>query len=330
MVLSEGQVVLTDRGGADPVRITVSGVQCNWEVSRAGALSCLVAETELRELGTTIDVGNWLRYDHPTAGSWGGIVTSTRPITGSVEIGAESFHVLFRKRRAPVSARLTTASSGGHVKRLLDTLSKENPTWLTKKTIRQGGILFPASWNGEDVYDQVLPSIAALGDSEWDVDADRVFIWDSRIGTDLSSSVALRESLQITGDTTLTEDLWTVENAIIGRSADGKRSFEQVDTASILTHGRLEATHTYSDTTGSIATKQRAKSDVAEKKDPALTPDVSIVDRDGSFAAFRHGDSVTLVLPSANAIVVYRVMARGVDVQGGVMKLTGYVERRVT
>ena len=339
IVRTEADVSLFDAGGRNERRISVANVACSWVVNRAGTLSTFVPTSEMRRFGIADARGLWLLFRHPTAGDWGGRVTRQNWGRAEVEIAAESFHTLLRKRRVSITWRASAAPPGAQYLRLLRHLDLDEPTWLIAGETDEDGAPVPGEFRLADAYGGVIPKLIADGEHEWDVGADRVSRFARRVGTDLSGTVMLSEGRHV-AEASVPRDLWTIENDTVGvggetrvkvRKSKRKRPHtfaEQLeDRDSILAYGRLQGARVYGDARTKSEILRRLRADLDRTKDPVEVVEATVLDVDRAWSWFRHGDSVRFVLPSENAEVVARVMARSLDMTAGTLKLSAKVER---
>jgi hypothetical protein len=207
----------------------VIDISCSWEVNRAGMFSCRVPRTEFIDAipvaqRTATYVGAMLRYDHAAAGRWAGKVMTFGVRDGMVEIGAQSLHILARKRLGKLTTNdkrfggallyeavytsNTSVIPPHNIKTDLD--AKEGkPGYLDRSTAR---FRLPAT-DGIDLYDELIPMITDDAGMEWEIDEDRYITYARRLGE--VRATKLTEGVHIVS-AAWTDDLSTVTNILRG------------------------------------------------------------------------------------------------------------------
>lgn len=342
MAATVGDIVITQRNGRNATRLLTSDLRASWEVNRAGSLSCRVTSRDLTASGWSGDLlGAWLQYGHPTAGRWGGVVTSVGYADGIVEIGAQSFHVLTRKRLVRATDDETTAISGtpgGLFKKLFRLASavKEGHSSripLTLGDIDESGTTLEVTYADDDLYDGIIPSLTDDIGYEWTVTPDRVVNFGKRIGEDRTSRVVLVEGRHI-ANSRWTDDIWNIENWLVGygtalarlgnMTAEYRTSAVGANARSIERYGVLMGTRDYGgpyDSERTVAELVRAE--VGESSDPDSPVELTVVDEDDCWSLFREGDTVSVRLPQSGIRGTVRVMVRALDLNGGRMTVSG-------
>ncbi len=323
-------VLITRRGGGDPRLVPCDGASASWEVSAAGVFSAFVSLADLPVgIAPTNLRGRWLRWEHPTAGAWGGIVTSVSRDGSAVEIGATGFADLTRGRVVRRSISMQAASPGSTFRRLLSEMAREEPSWLTLVRADEDGAPVAISLAAGEPFDDVIAQIADQSGTEWRVDADRNVEYAQEVGRDLTSSVCLYEGVQV-AEHRWVDDYWAVQNQLVGFGAEPERErgggrlegAVVADAASVARFGPVEGSLTYLDTRSAITIAPRLKRELARTADPPAIVELTILDVGGVFAHFREGDRFRVVLGSAQVAATFRPMVRAID-EEGVMALSG-------
>lgn len=218
-----------NKDDSDWILVTnVVGIQCSWEVNRAGMFSCQVPRSEFRKVLTAATyVGSMLAYEHAQAGTWAGKITSFGVRDGMVEIGAQSLHILARKRLGKWTG--TMKKPAGLV--LGDVIDSSNETvdnlfkikWVQDAKEKDPGYIEGSTspnlkippTAGIDLYDELIPMITDDMGYEWKIDESRYITYKQRIGTDKSKTVTLTEGVHIVS-ASWTDDLADVTNILRG------------------------------------------------------------------------------------------------------------------
>lgn len=196
-------------------RITgASNLQVSWELSAAGMLSFEVTKRDLVRAG--LDPRNllskWIRYEHPTAGPWGGIITTVNPADGVISVSAESWAAALRGSVTP-EIRIGDGNVIRTLSFVIDSVSSKTgiragPSQTDGREVHADTSFFE---RGQDIYEGFLPAVvdewyAAFGGTApslqaagWNVDpTTRVFTFDASWGRDLSATVVLADGLHNT------------------------------------------------------------------------------------------------------------------------------------
>jgi hypothetical protein len=197
-------IIIADRlSDANQVRIpSTSDLQVSWEINRAGQLSCQVTYQDLVAAG--VQPGNlkskWVHYTHPTAGPWGGQITSVAggDTPGTIVINAESWASCYRGHFGHGDNEGTVQYL---VMELLDAVASQ--TGIKRGALDIPGVgakLFDDTW---DIYESILPAVVEYIDNRepyslipagYNVDpVTRVISIKRVIGRDLSATVKLAD-----------------------------------------------------------------------------------------------------------------------------------------
>lgn len=225
-------VIIADRltDGNQKLLIGAIDLQAGWSLSEAGLLSFRYPVRDLIAAGVQPGtlLGKWLHYTHPTAGAWGGHVTSVLPEDGMVSVGAESWVSLLR---GIVTDGVTSNGVAGVLKRLIDAAKAQTGVSVGNATIATALVnrVDPQSVVGDvgsDVYEQVLPAVldALNGDPNvntalerpfgFNVDPlTRIFTFTQPIGVDRRATVKLAGGVTLVG-AAWSDDLTDVINIV--------------------------------------------------------------------------------------------------------------------
>ena len=276
-------------------------------------------------------------------GAGGGplLVASVGYADGIVEIGAQSFHVLTRKRLVRPTDDEATAISGtpgGLFKKLFRLASSVKEGHSSRIPLKLGAIdesgqTLEMTYADEDLYETVIPSLTDDIDHEWTVTPDRVVNFGKRIGTDRSASVVLVEGRHIAGSR-WNDDIWNIDNWLVGygtalarlgnMTAEYRTSAVGANARSIERYGVLMATRDYGgpyDSEQTVAELVRAE--VGDTSDPDSPVELTVVDVDDCWSLFREGDTVSVRLPPSGIAGTLRVQVRALDLNGGRMTVSG-------
>lgn len=202
-------IIIADRlSDANQVLIpSTSNLQCSWELSRAGLLSCEVTYRDLSAAGVQPGplLGKWLHYTHPTAGAWGGQITGIAggDTPGVITINAEGWASCLRG----IYGDGNLTGGGNNVTRHIRDIINANKalTGVSFGTIEgapSGANLFDDTW---DLYESILPGVIEYIQNRASVTllpvgyrinpVTRVLDIKTAIGVDRSSSVRLADKV---------------------------------------------------------------------------------------------------------------------------------------
>lgn len=337
-------LVISQRGGGDPVKVAASSLVVSWEVNRAGQLSGFVPVRDLNAVGLGAQniAGRWIDYEHPTAGRWAGVVTFANYVDGVVEIAGQSFHILTTKRLVDIAENADEPFIGtpGSVFRMaFAQIRNAGPLFLTLGELEDGEDQIEVTFNAADFYETVIPQLTEDVDREWSVSADRVVTYAKRIGTDRAATVRLVEGRAILSSSGLADDLLTTVNAIRAsgfgrikkRSKKGKSLTAEFDIGPITVtnqasadrYGPMEEPRDYGYVGTEEELRRRAAAEVGDSDDPESTATLLLADEDGAFGSFVEGDTVTVELGLSGIVAEIRIINRSLDVATGVMTVSG-------
>lgn len=334
-----------------------SGIRCSWEIGQAGAFSALVPISEVRRVsGWQMELrGQWLWYEHPTGGPWGGVIVATSVVDGIMEIVGQSWEIMLRKRLATVGSQdaLAMAPPGGLFQMALASVLNSWWTPLYYGSIDGSGAPVAAAFESEDFYDSVAPALTIDAGFEWTIDENRNVHFLRRIGGDATGSVHFDSRNVVTYR--FTDDLFPITNRLfavgIGRTSTQlpdtivrvkkkkKKTIpgawveadfvagpvDMQNTDSMNKYGALEE---YRDL-GFVGDENTLAARAREVlngfgANSGSTLELTIADTDNIWSRFTTGDSTYVNLGATGAgDGVLRVMSRGIDVDAGTMLIAG-------
>lgn len=327
-----GLLTLSDRGGANPVTIPHAGAALSWALSTAGSFSAIVPSSIARRFdfaGGNSAGRYWLRYEHPCLPDWGGVVTMPAWSEGALELGAEGFESLLRKRRVPRVYGQQSATPGALFMRAFRDVQADDYIGIVSAEADEIGDPLSWEWRGGDLYDDIARQLSQSSGQDWNVDADRNLRWLRRAGSDKTGSVMLYHPHEITSYSYVT-DLWTTENDIEGVAADARydRSVNAIrdHDDSVRAIGRYMVSRRYDRVVKGGTLVRKIWNDINRNAWPSETMELTTVNVGQSWSAYHVGDSVGVTLPDANAVRQVRILARSIDVDAGLETLGVDVE----
>ncbi|MBA3416655.1 MAG: hypothetical protein H0U10_15660 [Chloroflexia bacterium] len=325
---ADSDLLIAPAGGLAWSRLPASGVRLSWQVSRAGTLSAFMPANTAHDVGLShADVrGMWVTYWHPTAGEWGGQITAVDWRDAEVEIAAESYLTLLRRRRAPRQLRPATMQAGAIFRYAVTQAAGDRPVWYTSIRADEDGDLLTWEFRHDDLHDDLLPRL--LTNHEVEFTSTRALNFVNRIGADISHRCHLLEGVHL-ANVRLMGDLWAVRNdlvAVAGNDTYTAGEYYQVeDNASIAQYGRLEDTAQLRGTVDRTQVVNQLRAEIATSAAAVDAIEATVLDVNGCWSEFREGDTVLMSIPTANSVVRARVMARALDVGSGTMSVSADV-----
>lgn len=319
-------------GWVDKRELRVASVAANWRVNGVASLVARLPARDAWLLGVENYLDRWVRLDHPTMGTWGGICKQTRVVTGeTLELSCRSFVRLLGKKRTVRVDRPRSGTPGELAWRALQTAPGERPLF-DKYEIDGGGEILSVTWQADD-RGQVIDRLASASGFQYDVRLDddwsRVFCFGRRIGSDKTGDVLFAEGYQI-GRVDITTDTDDLENNILAVSADDDWettpwAIEQ-NGASVQQYGVAEGTRRYYGLRNATALRSRARAELALTALPSTKITIRVRDTEPLLREIRHGDTIRVWSATANAQYVVRIEQRSVNVDRGEVTLSGIAE----
>lgn len=330
--MSAGVLTLFDRGGGNPVTIPHSGVRLSWALSAAGAFSAIVPAHVARRFD--FEGGNsagafWLCYEYPGLLDWGGVVTMPAWSDGQLEIGAEGFETLLRKRRVPRVYGQQSAPPGALFMRAFRDVQADDYIGIVSAEADELGDPVAWEWRGGDLYDDIARQLVQASGQDWNVNADRELRWVRRAGADKTGSVMLSYPHEIVSYQYIT-DLWTTENDIEGVAADARyeRSVNAIrdHDDSVRAIGRYQVSRRYDRVVKGGTLVRKVYQDLRRNAWPSETMELTTVNVGQSWSAYHIGDSIGVTLPDANVVKQVRILARSIAIDEGLETLAADIE----
>lgn len=339
-------IIIADRGGANERRLIGADLSFSKEVNAAGSFSCRVPVDDVRRAGLGVDLrGYWLTYEHPTAGEWSGAVTASPESDGILEVVAQGFAILLRKRLVKLgetNGDPITGTPGGIFRTAYQNVANAAPTFLSLGDIDGSGPAIEAAWEYEDFYESVAPQLTTDSGYEWRVGNDRVVTFGKELGEDRSASVLLAEGREVRAHR-WTFDQFPITNSIvatgIGKSSKrvgkkGRKKWADAeyvagpirvsDDESIERHGLLEEFLDLGFVGNETGLEARAREELAAFGNSASDAvELTLCDEDRAFGKFDIGDTVRVELGLAGVSGRVRIYVISLDVSTGTMIVSG-------
>lgn len=331
--MAGGVLTIYDRGEGNPRILDHWAAKVSWSVSDRGVFSALVPAKVARSFGLAGGFAAgalWVRYQYPGLPDWGGVVTSPHwSGDGTYELGAESFHVLMRRRVVPRLAKFHPAPAGAIAKRAFSSCQGDDYMFIRDLTADEDGDPVGIDPRGGDLLDDVFRQLSRATAQELTVDADRYAFWRVRLGTDKTGSVMLSWPHEIV-DPDYSIDLWTVVNDLEGMAADQRH---EKSAREFLTHfdsvkqiGRYQAVKRYPGVINKALLRPLLRQDIRRTAWPAETMNLTTINLGKSWSLYREGDSIQVRLPLSNVVRSVRITARSINVDAGTERLACEVE----
>lgn len=215
----------------------VANLQCSWEVSRIGLMTF---DFMLRDLPGGVlphnQIRRWVEFKHPTAGTWGGVVTSVTVHNGVVSFDCESYAAMLRglqtvalqgtadvwtavKRSIENIAAVSGISWGGVIGSAPNPGEPDDSYGVANPTVSAAQLS-----NGQDTYDFLLAMIdlmytesawkSGLRTIGWNINPDtRVLTIDYTYGRYVANTVKVLDGRHVV-DSSWTDDATDVYNNV--------------------------------------------------------------------------------------------------------------------
>lgn len=340
------EVVLAERGWRNEARLPVSGAVASWAVANPGQFSAFARTADLRDIGVSDPDelgGMWLRWEHPGAGDWGGVVSAASVGSGHIEITAEDFRVLLRKRLTSSRPTPLAAPAGAVFEALMRQASRAEPTYLRVAEVDADLPFVRFEFAAQDIGREAIPAVAQAAGCEWAVTAEPATSFVRRLGRDKSGEVRLVDVLDLAGDQRYVVDFSAISNRLLGTGArpdinlglQARRKRKRrpyptatvADDASVGRHGPLEEARDYPDTLDRGAVVGRLSQEIGRSKEPARTLEVTVLEASGKWPLFREGDTVRVELSAEGIVADLRIEGRSVDAVAGTQTIAGPATR---
>jgi hypothetical protein len=344
--MSRWEATFTDPGGeSNPVVVDLNGGAFSWPVNDTGTANVECRTRDLKDAGLLPArdnlAGKWFAWDGPP-GRWAGVVAAVRSHgTGTTEVVARSFDALLQARRTPKVADTGMANVGAVLRRNVEDRHRASDPLRLEIATDGHGPAVPAIQRANDLHD-LLAGLARSSGWEWRVDHDaRTLEFRERVGRDRSGSVVLTEGAAVRGFD-LAFDLEALRNELLAVPADEPfartRTVAVRDDHSVNRHGLRQASEVFPGLVTRAGLRAVADARLGQLVGQGDTLGLTLGNDGGVngpaegpgsallWSAFREGDSVLAVLPSANARVRARVMVRAYDLEADELDLSCDVE----
>jgi hypothetical protein len=335
--VSRNEVTLSRPGGRDPRVVALNGIAVSWVVDDSGTASAEVASSALRFIGALPDPRGWeLYWEHETLGPWWGEVEDceTSIGTGTTELAARTWDAALEKRVLPRRYDPPAAPAGSLLRRAANDVARSGHPLRIVVLADETGESLPLDQGGGDLAD-VLRAVERTADGGWRARHDaRAIEWRrGTVGRDLRASVVLVEGRQVV-DGSVRRERRPVVNEVTAVQSD--RPFARAaavvvrDEASVGALGLRQETVVYPGLGSAAALGPAARADLARAVLRGRSFRLDLTDArddptDRCFAAFREGDTVGVVVPSANDEFAGRVMVRAWDSERSILTVYGEV-----
>jgi hypothetical protein len=346
------EIIISDRlSDANQRRLPVSNVSCSWELSAVGTLTCEAQVNDLLTYGVDHKtlLSKWIRYRHPTAGPWGGIIQTLDVDNGTLAIGAESWASALRG--ATTKANIAAGS------RMIATLMQQIDLNAADTGVSRGvqdtsissyqavDVLpeFDFFAEGQDLLEQFIPNVMQrwyeefdwmnrLQAAGWNVDpVTRRFKFDSTYGDDLSARAAIRER-QHTVHAGWSADTADIINRVLVPSTKKVQGewvnymVEAIEPISFAKHGPKTRTYSVDDPGDSRDFQSWANQRATWLAREEQSVTVDVVDESDLFAYVREGDILGVKLTNSRVSGRMVIRSRALTVTTGVMTVSGEAE----
>jgi len=327
-------VLIAGPGGVGARPLGASSVAAMWSCLGESTASVSLPTRDLLAFGRDEWLGAWVRWDHPSAGIWGGIVTdvSTGLMDGTSELTATSMHWLLRTRRTPATYRQAAAPGGALAIRAIQDADSDRAPWIATMAADLDGPVLSVEWHGEPVAD-VIGFVASEAASEWDLEMGTdwrvAFTFRPQLGRDKTGAILLIEGREF-GEGTIRRSLEGVTNDVLAVANEDTwrkaRKRVAVDGVSVSRYGRLQSTLPLTGVANGQTILQYARAELDRRADAAIPLSIELPARSRHASLIRHGDTVGLWAPSVDRRYRFRVVTRAVDSDSGMTTLSGDAE----
>ena len=324
-------VLISAQGGHMWRTFNAWNLAASWVINDHGTFACAIEMDDVSAYCTTAQAlqGRDIRWKHPTAGWWRGVITAVvpRPDDRTVEVTAKGYSWWLSKRVTPKIAKFPGAPPGGIISAVLQASKREATLPFDSIQIDETGAPFAYETRAGNVLD-VVRGVTSRSGQEWqnDMDANQ-FQWRQEMGRDLSAQIQLVDNIHIV-DHRPEFSLDAKANALLVQPTDdrykARNSFFAEDGASIDAYGRLEDGRTYAGAANRSSLRVISKSDLKRSARRGQTFSFTIADVADCMGWFRNGDTIRLSLPRINQAFSVRVMVRSWDSDSGLMTCSGY------
>jgi hypothetical protein len=304
------EIRICEAGGLNAIRLPVAAPQVSWEVSGPGAFSAFARSDDVRAAGLWTDLkGRWIDYASQV-GRWGGVITAQPTTDNVVEIVGEGFLALLRGRPVSVPG-VGMGAPGGFAQRILLEARASGSTFVTVGAVDQGGRVISFELLG-DAGSDLLPLLAEGDEAEWTIDADRVFTFSRRLGSDKSDAIRLVEDRHILAHR-VNDDVW----------GDAGGNPTLIDIAPEAT------TPAWFAVAPGIGANNPAVPSGRGDRPLTLATELTLANIDDCFTTVDLGDTCRVELGSIGVTGRFRVMIKALDVGSQTLTVSGEMLRDV-
>ena len=158
--------VIALAGWGDQRLIPITPPTMSWRTDGPGSFQATIDSRTLHKHGLAVIgatnplKGRWLWWEHPTAGAWGGVITSTDVGKWHTQITAEQFAVLLRKRRTNSNYGAMSMSPGSLALMFMTSAERNGDTlMLTSWSAEECGTALNMQPRGGDLCDDILSQL---------------------------------------------------------------------------------------------------------------------------------------------------------------------------
>lgn len=329
--MSTPSVLISDPRGFNTQRVPVNGADRSWVVNGSGTASVEVLSETLIDYNLNGELrGSWLVIEDDDAGTWGGKIGDVQPNGDSTtEIAASDWKSMFEKVRIPRRNRPLYGMPGTLSLEAITMAFRQHGTPIQVRSADDIGLPVALPLDGGDLR-QAIDSMADESGQEWWIDDDTMaYQWGIK-GLDLTGSVQFIEGKHIS-DWRLPQSIDPVVNDLEAFPINDRYQAMQTliveNAASIAAVGRRQGSMGIPGGSHAVHIRSRAIGAVNGLASLGNAIEFDLLNIDGAFASFRHGDTVCVLLTSISVQVTCRIMGRSLG-DNRVMGCSGIVVDR--
>jgi hypothetical protein len=324
-------VLISDPAGFNTQRVPVTGVSVSWVVNGSGSCSAEVLSSDLIANGLNDELrGHEIEVENDISGHWGGVITDVQPNgDGTTEIAATDWKAKFDALRIPKRNRALYGPAGTLALQVITESVRQYGTPITVRTADDLGLPVSLPLDGGDLL-TTLDALANESGQEWWIDAEtKALRWGTK-GTDLTGTVQVVEGRHIS-NWRFPQSIAPVINDLQAFPLNDRARFNQTinveNTASIAAVGRRQGSVGIEGGSRGAHIRNRAIATVNELAALGLAIEFDLLNIDDTFASFREGDTICVLLPTISVQLTVRIMGRSLD-DSAVMGCSGIVTER--
>ena len=321
-------VTISDIGGGNPQRLRTTGCDRSWAVEQPGTLSAEFATRTLTDAGLARPKGTWITVEGNDVGTWAGVVQETQGrADGTTELTATDWRVLLQDTRLSRRRRPLFAPPGTLALLAIADAERNGPVWVRDRTADETGLPVQLGFDGQSLGEALTSLQSASGES-YRIDPDTMAFHWGPVGVDRSGTRQLVAPRHII-DWQLPDSIAPVINDLLAQPTSERstpRHAIQVEVPdSIAAYGRRQGQTALPQGTTAAALRSTAQALVTGLAALGVTLEMQIVNVDRCFGWFTEGDSIAVLLPSIDAQLTVRIMARSIREPDWVMDASGVV-----